>query len=96
MEALMSGWLGTLLVIWAILTVLWLILLGYRSFLASREEDQLFISGKGEDHGAQDQRVLADKLDHLSKPILGMGITVGVMFVAIIGLWIWHGLQTNI
>jgi hypothetical protein len=96
MESLLTGWLGKMLLLWAILTVLWLILLGYRSFLASREEDQLFISGKGEDIGAQDQRELAAKLDRLGKPILAMGITVGVLFVTIIGLWIWNGLQTNI
>jgi hypothetical protein len=96
MDALLTGWLGTMCLIWAILTVLWLLLLAYRSFLASREEDQLFISGKGEEHGEQDQRALAAKLDNLSKPILGMGILVGLMFVSIIGLWIWHGLQTNI
>ena len=96
MEALMTGWLGTMSLIWTILTVLWLLLLGYRSFLASREEDQLFISGKGEDHGAQDQRALAAKLTSLSKPILFMGLAVGLMFVTIIVLWIWNGLHQTI
>ena len=93
MEALMTGWLGTMSLIWAILTVLWLMLLGYRSFLASREEEQMFITGKGEDLGERDQRALAAKLDGLSKPILIMGIMVGLMFLTIIALWIWHGFQ---
>ena len=95
MEALMTGWLGTMSLAWAILTVLWLLMLGYRSLLASREEDQLFISGKGEDHGAEDQRMLAAKLDRLGKPITAMSVAVGLMFVTIIALWIWQGLRTN-
>ncbi len=47
MEALMTGWLGYMSLLWVILTCLWLALLGYRAILASREEDTLYLT-KGE------------------------------------------------
>lgn len=95
MEALTSGWLGSLLLAWVVITVLWLLLLAYRSRLASREEDQLFLS-KGEEHSAQDQDVLVTRLIRLSMPIWVLGITCGGLIVLIVGLWIWQGLRTPI
>jgi hypothetical protein len=52
MDALTSGWLGYLSLLWVVLTVLWLALLGYRATLTSREEDALFLS-EGETKAAE-------------------------------------------
>ncbi len=89
MDALTSGWLGYLSLLWVVLTVLWLALLVYRAMLASREEDTLFLS-KGETKVAEAQRVLVDKLKRLSKPLWASGISVGVLLLLILGIWLWR------
>jgi hypothetical protein len=95
MEALTTGWLGILGVVWIGLTLLWIALLGYRAVMASREEDQLFL-GKGDEHMAADQQMLVGKLTKLGKPIWAFGVASGVLFVTIILLWIWMGLRSNL
>lgn len=94
METLTTGYLGSMLLGWVVLTVLWLALLGYRSLLAGREEDQMFLS-KGAGQAAADQRALVGKLMRLSKPIWALGIVDGALIVLILGLWLWQGLQMN-
>ncbi|MGH9594493.1 MAG: hypothetical protein ACRD5L_15485, partial [Bryobacteraceae bacterium] len=72
-----------------------LLLLAYRSVLASREEDQMFLA-KGDEHNAQDQNVLVSKLVRLSTPIWILGITCGGLILLIVGLWLWQGLRSPI
>jgi hypothetical protein len=93
-DTLTTGWIGNMLAVWAVLTFLWVLLLGYRAVLASREEDQMFLV-KGEAGSAQDQRVLINKLTRLSKPIWILGIVSVGLILVIIALWIWHGMQVN-
>lgn len=94
METLTSGWLGYLSLLWVVITVLWMVLLAYRSMLASREEDQLFLS-KGEAQTANDMRMLVGKLDRLTKPIWTLGIVCGGLVVLILCLWIWQGMKAG-
>jgi hypothetical protein len=95
MEALTTGWLGILGVVWIGLTLLWIALLAYRTVMASREEDQLFL-GKGDEHMAADQQMLVGKLTKLGKPIWAFGVASAVLFVTILLLWIWMGLRANL
>jgi hypothetical protein len=95
MEALTTGWLGILGVVWIGLTLLWIALLAYRTAMASREEDQLFL-GKGDEHMAADQQMLVGKLTKLGKPIWVLGVASGGLFLTIIALWIWMGLRANL
>ena len=94
MQELTSGWLGYLTLLWVVVTVLWMILLAYRSMLASREEDQLFLN-KGEAHAADDMHALVGKLDKLTKPIWTLGILAGALVVLIVCLWIWRGMKAG-
>jgi hypothetical protein len=94
-EALTTGWLGILGVVWIGLTLLWIALLAYRTVMASREEDQLFL-GKGDEHMAADQQMLVGKLTKLGKPIWVLGVASGALFLTIIALWIWMGLRANL
>jgi len=94
MEALTTGWLGYLSLLWVVLAVLWLALLAYRAMLASREEDTLFLT-KGETNVAQEQHALVSKLERLSKPIWVFGIGAGVLLVVILGVWLWRGMNTT-
>jgi hypothetical protein len=93
MEALTTGWLGYMSLLWVFLMVLWLALLGYRAMLASREEDTLFLT-KGESHAAEDQHALGGKLDRLTKPLWASGVAAGVLLLLILGLWLYHGMNT--
>jgi len=94
MDSITNGWMFPMLVVWGVLTLVWMILLGYRAVLASREEDQMFLS-KGEASMAADQQVIVSKLGRLSRPIWALGIVSIGMILTIISVWLWHGLQTN-
>ena len=94
MEAFMTGWLGEVSLVWLVLTVLWLMLLAYRAWLASREEDQMFLAS---DHvpGADEQTAIVSKLAKLTKPIWILGILTGAMTVTLLGLWQWQGMNAH-
>jgi len=92
MDAFMTGWLGELSLAWAVLTLVWIVLLAYRAWLGSREEDQMYL-GSTPSPGAREQGAIAGKLDGLSKPILILGILAGVMTLLIIGLRLWQGMN---
>jgi hypothetical protein len=95
MEAFMSGWLGELALVWVALTFIWLALLAYRAWLASREEEQMYL-GSTPAPGAQEQTAIVGKLTKLAKPIWVLGILTGVMFVTLIGLWLWQGMNAHV
>jgi hypothetical protein len=92
MEAFTTGWLGSLSLVWAVFTFLWMLLLGYRAWLSSREEDQMFLAS---DHvpGADEQTVIVAKLRKLTKPIWTLGILTGTLTLTIVGLWLWQGMN---
>jgi hypothetical protein len=92
MEVLTSGWLGYLSLLWVLLAVLWLALLVYRGTLTIHEEDTLFLS-KGESKAAEEQHVIVDKLNRLSKPLWASGISVGVLLLFILGSWLYRAMN---
>jgi hypothetical protein len=79
---------------WAAVTVVWLLLLGFRGVIANREDDQLYLA-KGEEQMAMDQQALVGKLVKLGKPLWALGIASGVLLVAMIGYWLWQGMQAT-
>lgn len=90
MNELTSGLLGYLSLLFVVLTVVWLALAAYRAELASREEDALFLC-EGEAKEAVAQHVLVDKIKRLTKPLWVSGISAGVLFFVIYGIWVWRG-----
>jgi len=90
MNELTSGLLGYLSLLFVVLTVVWLALAAYRAALASREEDALFLT-EGEAKEAEALHVLVDKLKRLTKPLWVSGISAGVLFFVIYGIWVWRG-----
>jgi hypothetical protein len=95
MDAFMTGWLGSLSLVWAVVTFIWVTLLGYRAWLASREEDQMFLTSS-HDPGADEQNVIVAKLGKLTKPIWTLGILTGTFTLLILGVWLWQGMHTGI
>ena len=76
--------------IWGLVTVALVALLIYRSFLESREDDQIFIS-KSENHIEAEQRAIVTKVTRLGGPIKGLSIASGALLVVCVGVWLWAG-----
>ena len=94
MEDFLKPPLDYLLLVWSPVTLLWIVLLVYRGVMQNREEDQLYISSEHEEMAAE-QRVLISKVTRLGKPIWALGIASCVLLVAMIGVWLWIGLQQS-
>jgi len=92
-ESALSGPMLYLLIVWAIVTAIFIILVAWRGVLASHEDDQIFLD-KAEDHMAREQRELVAKINKLSKPILTSGITSGVLLLLIAGIFVYRGLKS--
>jgi hypothetical protein len=81
-----------LLIAWGVVTAIFLILVIWRSVLASHEDDQIFLDS-AEEHMAKQQRELVSKINKLSRPILTSGIMAGVLLLAIAGIFVYNGLK---
>jgi len=91
-ENVLSGPMLYLLIVWGVVTAIFIILVAWRGVLASHEDDQIFLD-KAEDLMEREQRELVAKINKLSKPILTSGITSGVLLLVIAGLFVYHGLK---
>jgi hypothetical protein len=92
MEPTLSGPIYYLLIAWAVVTGIFLLLLVWRTLLASHEDDQIFLDS-AQEHMAREQRELVAKIMKLSKPITTTGITAGTLLLVIAGMWIYQGLK---
>ncbi len=91
-ESVLSGPFLYLLIVWGIVTAIFLALVAWRSVLTSHEDDQIFLDSS-EELMAKEQRELVSKINSLSKPILTSGITSGVLLLLIAGIFVYHGLK---
>jgi hypothetical protein len=81
-----------LLIIWGVVTALFLALVAWRSVLSSHEDDQIFLDA-AQEHMAREQRELVQKINMLSRPVLASGITSGVLLLLIAGIFVYNGLK---
>ena len=88
----MSHWMTTLLIMWAVPTVVLIFLLIYKSTLTMHEDDQLFLDD-AESQLAQEQAELMQRMDKIQPYIRGLGVASGVLIVMIFGLWIYDGIS---
>jgi hypothetical protein len=91
-EGLLKGPFLYLLITWGVVTAIFLMLIIWRSLLASHEDDQIFLDA-AEEHMAKEQRELVAKINKLSSPILTSGIMAGVLLLAIAGIFVYNGLK---
>jgi len=91
-STLMTGPILYLLIAWGIVTTIFLMLLIWRTLLASHEDDQIFLDA-AQEHLAREQRELVAKITKLSRPIATTGIAAGVLLLALAGMWLYNGLK---
>jgi hypothetical protein len=87
----MSSTLTNLLIVWGVLTAVLVILLIYRSTLAMREDDQLFLNDSESHMQIEQQQVIA-RLNKVNVPVRILGGASGLLILVIAGLWIYDGL----
>jgi hypothetical protein len=92
MGQVLEGPLLYLLILWGVVTAVFLALMAWRSVLSSHEDDQIFLDA-AEEHMAREQRELVQKINSLSRPLLASGITSGVLLLLIAGIFVYHGLK---
>jgi hypothetical protein len=80
------------LIAWGIVTGVFMLLLIWRSVLASHEDDQIFLDA-AQDHMAREQQELVAKIQKISRPLLGSGIVSGVLLLLLAGMWIYNGFK---
>jgi hypothetical protein len=88
----MSSTLTNLLILWGALTAVLVILLIYRSTLAMREDDQLFLSDS-ESHMQIEQQQVISRLNKVNLPVRILGGASGLLILIIAGMWIYEGLS---
>jgi hypothetical protein len=92
LEQVFSGPLLYLLIVWGVVTAIFLVLIAWRSLLAGHEDDQIFI-GTAQEHLAREQRELVAKINSLGRPVMMSGITSGVLLLLIAATFVYHGLK---
>lgn len=88
----MSSTLSNLLIVWGVLTAVLVILLIYRSTLAMREDDQLFLNDSESHMQIEQQQVIA-RLNKVNVPVRILGGASGLLILVIAGMWIYEGLS---
>lgn len=80
------------LIAWGIVTAIFMLLLIWRSVLASHEDDQIFLD-EAQNHMAKEQQELIAKIQRISRPLLGSGIVSGALLLVLAGMWIYNGFK---
>jgi hypothetical protein len=91
-ESILTGPLLYLAIAWAVVTIVFMGLMIWRTLLTSHEDDQLFIS-KGQDYMAREQQELIARITKLARPILTTGIASGGLLLLIVGMYVYQGLK---
>src|SRR6201984_2317779 len=92
MGAAFTGPLLYLLILWGVVTAIFLLLIAWRSVLSSHEDDQIFIDA-AQEHMAREQSELIKRIESLGTPLMMSGITSGVLLLVIAGLFVYNGLK---
>jgi hypothetical protein len=79
--------LGTLIA-WALVTVVLLVVITYRGFLAKDETDRIYVSQTKNRLAMQQQEIIA-KVSRLDQFVKGLSIASGGLLVLCLAVWLW-------
>ena len=82
----------TMLIIWAVVTVTFLLLLAYRGQITRYEEDQLFLNGSNSNEEKQ-QNDIVRKLNRIAPFVRILGGAASLVTVGIVGLFVYDAVQ---
>ena len=83
------------LIVWGVITGVLVVLLIYRSLVSMKEDDQLFLDS-AQSSSEREQQQVRTRLQHLTPYTWVLGVTSGVLLLAIACLWAYqtlHGRQ---
>jgi amino acid transporter len=84
-----------LIAVWALVTILFLILVFYRSRITKTETDWIPLSGDAKEEKAiEAQKVSEMKGRKLDRPIRFLGWLWVIMIFVVVGFWLYHGITT--
>ena len=86
----MSG-IGTMMVVWGVLTSVLIGLMIYRGILGNHEEDQLFLD-RAEAALEQQQVDVVRRINRIDPVIRWVGVASGGLLLLIGGWWLYRGL----
>jgi hypothetical protein len=81
-----------LLIAWGILTAILIVLLIYKSTLTMHEDDSIFLN-ETESQMQKDQTEILAKMRKIAPIVKVLGAVSGAMFLVIIGLFLYQGLN---
>jgi hypothetical protein len=84
--------LPTMLIIWAVVTVCFLLLLAYRGQITRYEEDQLFLNG-AQSNEEKEQSEIVRKVNRISPLIRIFGGAASIATLSIVGLFAYDAWQ---
>jgi hypothetical protein len=79
--------LETVLILWGIVTGLLAVVLMYRSIIAMKEEEQLFLTG-GNSGMEEEQRDIQRRLRRLAPYTKALSASSGILLIASAGIWL--------
>jgi hypothetical protein len=80
---------------WAVITVLFLVLVVFRSRLTKKETDWIPLSDDAkEDQAIEAQKVIEMKTHKFTVPIRALGVLWVALAVVVVGFWLYHGIMT--
>ncbi len=81
-----------LLMVWIVPTAVFVMVMIWRSLVAAREEDILFLDPV-EDKQAAEQKQIVDRVVKLTSYARISGILSAILLLAVFGVWIYRGLR---
>lgn len=84
-----------LLLVWGVITVIFIVLLVYRSRLTKQESDWIPLTDDDrEERAIQSQTIIEMKTRKLTIPIRVLGTASVVMLLVILAVWLYQGITT--
>jgi hypothetical protein len=84
-----------LVAVWVLVTILFLVMVFYRSRITKRETDWIPLSGDAREEKAIEAQKISETKGHkLDRPISALGWLSVIMLLVVIGFWLYHGIMT--
>jgi hypothetical protein len=81
-----------LLLVWAAITLVFIVIMVWRSLVAMREDDQLFLN-PGESLLEEEQKEVQSTINKLDPYAKGFGFASAGLAIVIAGFWLYQGIM---